>query len=88
MQDQNKPDTEKTAPMNIQAESFSGEMSVMDDETIYRSVQCIPQFFRWGENDEIKVSASAFNDRNFEPSFYRKKPLQSATHQPAAANES
>lgn len=53
MQDQAKPDAIKTAPVTIQAEPFSGEPGVMDDETIYRSVQSIPQFFRWGQDDEV-----------------------------------
>ena len=47
-------------------------MGVSHDEIIYRSVKLEPQFFRWGADGEIKVSASAFNDRKYEPSFYRK----------------
>ena len=54
------------------AKTFEVSGPISNEEIIHRSVQLVPQFFRWGAEGEIKISASAFNDRPFEPSFYRK----------------
>ena len=76
---QDEPNTASTAPFSpensVETEPFNGEIEalvVANHEVIDRSIQLKTQFFCWGEGEEIRVSASAFNDRNYEPSFFRE----------------
>jgi len=79
MQEQGKPDVANAAPSSpgdiVETEPFEDKVrtpGIADDEVIDRSVKLIPQHFRRSEGGEVRVSASAFNDRSYEPSFYRE----------------